>query len=214
MRRQPAKALLLDLDGVLRCWDPAVAVTVEASYGLPPGALLDTAMQWQLHRAAVTGEITDEQWREITAERLAGAGTGADRTPVVGLQRARAAVEEWQAYRGEVDPDVLAFVREVRAAGLPVGLAANATERLDADLAALGLTDEVDVVVSSSAIKIHRPAPEFFVRACEALGVTAPWVLYVDDTDRNVRAARAGKLLAYRWTGPAGLGYLRAALAH
>jgi putative hydrolase of the HAD superfamily len=204
MRRQPAKALLVDLDGVLRRWDPAVPAGVEAAYGLPPGALLDTAMQWQLHRAAVTGDISHATWMEIVAERLA---------PLAGdPQRATAAVTEWQAYRGEVDPDVLALVREVRAAGLPVGLATNGTDLLDGDLARLGLTGEVDTVVNSSTIKIHKPAPDFFVRACEAIGVSAPWVLFVDDEDRNVRAARAGKLLAYRWTGPAGLPYLRAAL--
>ena len=59
---------------------------------------------------------------------------------------------------------MLTFVREVRAAGLPVGLATNATDRLDADLARLGLVGEVDVVVNSSAIGVHKPAPEFFER--------------------------------------------------
>jgi putative hydrolase of the HAD superfamily len=43
--------------------------------------------------------------------------------------------------------------------------------------------------------------------------VAAQWALFVDDEDRNVRAARAAKLLAYRWTGPAGLPYVRGALA-
>lgn len=205
MRRQPAKALLVDLDGVLRRWDPAVAAAVEATYGLAPGALLDTAMQWQLHRAAVTGELTQVQWMEIVASRLAESVGDPD--------RASAAVAEWQAYRGVVDQHVLAFVREVRAAGRPVGLATNGTDLLDSDLAALGLSNEVDVVVNSWTLKVHKPAPEFFTRACEAIGVAAPWVLFLDDEDRNVRAARAGKLPAYRWTGPHALPYLRAALA-
>jgi putative hydrolase of the HAD superfamily len=204
MRREPAKALLVDLDGVLRRWDPAVLATIEATHGVPDGALLDTARQWQLHRAAVSGEITHAQWTQEVAFRL---------TPATGdAERAAAAVAAWQAYRGEVDPDVLALVREVRAAGLPVGLTANGTDALDADLAALGLTGEADVVVNSSAIKIHKPAPEFFARSCEAIGVSAPWVLFVDAEDRNVRAARAAKLLAYRWTDATGLPYLRRAL--
>lgn len=206
MRRQPAKALLVDLDGVLRRWDPAVVIAVEVAHGIPPGLLLETAMQWQVRRAAVSGELTHAQWMDIVAQRLAPALPG-------GQQAADAAVDQWQADRGSVDPDVLAFVREVRAAGLPVGLTANGTDLLDADLAVLGLTDEVDVVVNSSAIKIHKPAPEFFSRACEAVGVSPPWVLFVDDEDRNVRAARAATLPAYRWTGPHGLPYLRAALA-
>ena len=201
MRRQPAKALLIDFDGVLRRWDPAVVIGVEATYGLEPGALLDTAMSWELYRPAMAGELTHAEWMGLVASRLPlepGAAT--------------AAVAEWQAYRGEVDPDVLAFVRSVRAAGLPVGLATNATDLLDADLVALGLVGEVDVVVNSSVIGIHKPAPDFFAQACEAIGVAAPWTFFVDDEDRVVRAARAAKLLAYRWTGTHGLPYLTAAL--
>jgi putative hydrolase of the HAD superfamily len=107
---------------------------------------------------------------------------------------------------------VLAFVRDVRAAGLPVGLATNATDRLPGDLGSLGLADEFDAVLSSWELKIHKPAPEFFAEACKALGLEPEWVLFVDDDDRAVRGARAARLPAYRWTGPEGIPYLRRAL--
>jgi putative hydrolase of the HAD superfamily len=201
MRRQPARALLIDLDGVLRRWEPAVGAAVEQSYGLAPGSLLTTAMSWDLLRPAVAGELTDAQWMTIVASRL----------PLPAHQ-ASAAVEEWQRHRGFVDEEVLGFVRDVRAAGLPVGLATNATDRLRDDLAGLGLAKEFDVVLSSWELKIHKPAPEFFARACAVIGVEPAWVLLVDDDDRTVRGARAAKLLAYRWTGPEGLPYLRQAL--
>jgi putative hydrolase of the HAD superfamily len=138
---------------------------------------------------------------ELTATSLPGDPAAAAR-----------AVAEWQVDRGTIDPQVLEFVGAVRAAGIPVGLATNATDRLDADLALHGLTDAFDVVVNSSVIGIHKPAPDFFARACEAIGTAPGWTLFVDDDDRAVRAARAAKLLAYRWTGPQGLPYLRAAL--
>jgi putative hydrolase of the HAD superfamily len=200
-RRQPARALLIDLDGVLRRWDPAVASAVEQAHSLEPGSLLTTAMSWDLLRPAVAGELTDAQWMTVIASRL----------PLPSDQAA-AAVEEWQRHRGFVDEAVLAFIRDVRAAGLPVGLATNATDRLRDDLAGLGLAKEFDLVLSSWELKIHKPAPEFFARACAALGVEAPWVLFVDDDDRTIRGARAAKLLAFRWTGPEGLPYLRRAL--
>ena len=201
MRRQPARALLIDLDGVLRRWDPAVGAGVEQSYGLAPGALLSTAMSWDLLRPAVAGELTDAQWMTLVASRLP-----------LPTDQATAAVEEWQRHRGFVDEEVLAFVRDVRAAGLLVGLATNATDRLRDDLAGLGLAKEFDAVISSWELKIHKPAPEFFGRACAVLGVEPAWVLFVDDDDRTIRGARAAKLLAYRWTGPEGLPYLRRAL--
>jgi len=159
MLRHPARALLIDLDGVVRRWDPARVAAVEAAHGLAPGVLLTTAMQWDLYRPAVAGELTDAEWMAAIAERL----------PLEPADAA-AAVADWQKYRGEVDQDVLAVVRDARAAGLPVALATNATDLLRGDLAALGVADEFDAVLSSWELKIHKPAPPFYERACAARG--------------------------------------------
>jgi putative hydrolase of the HAD superfamily len=91
-------------------------------------------------------------------------------------------------------------------------LATNATDRLREDLASLGLTGELDVVVSSSEIGVHKPAPEFFARAVAAMDLEPHWVLFVDDDDRAVRGARAARMPAFRWTGPQDVPYLRGAL--
>ncbi|KAB1907631.1 HAD-IA family hydrolase [Micromonospora tulbaghiae] len=205
MSRERATALLVDFDGVLRRWDPAVAVGVEREYGLTEGVLGEIAMSWGLLQPVLTGQVSHAQWMTSVADAL---------TPAVGVDRARAAVQEWQSYRGEVDPDVLAFVREVRAAGIRVGLGTNATDLLDADLAALGLTEELDVIVNSSVIGVHKPAKEYFQAACEALETPPGRVLFVDDEDRAVAGARVAGLSAHRWSGPADLRYLRAALAY
>ena len=201
MLRQPARALLIDLDGVLRRWDSTVATAVEQSYDLPAGTLMRTAMSWDLLRPAVAGELTDAQWMAAVAARL----------PLPESEAADA-VGKWQQHRGFVDPDVLAFIRDVRAAGRLVGLATNATDLLRGDLAALGLAGEFDAVISSWELKIHKPAPEFFERACAELGLEPQWVLFVDDDDRSVQGARVAKLPAFRWSGTDGIPYLRAAL--
>ncbi|GAA0458372.1 haloacid dehalogenase [Paractinoplanes deccanensis] len=199
MTRDRARALLIDFDGVLRRWDPAPMIAVEVKYGLKPAALLETAMAWDIYRPAMAGEISDAEWMELVAQRLP-------------IDNAAEAVAEWQAYRGEPDPDALAFVRSVRAAGRKVGLATNATDRLRGDLEALGLTGELDVIVSSWEIKVHKPAPEYFTRACQIIGEQPKHVLFVDDDDRAVRGARAAGLSAYRWSGPQHVAYLRKAL--
>lgn len=204
MTRERATALLVDFDGVLRRWDPAVAAGVEQEYGLAAGVLGATAMRWERLRPAVTGQISHAEWMAGVAEALA--------EPAGGLERARAAVQRWQRYRGEVDPDVLAFVREVRAAGVKVGLGTNATDRLDADLAELGLVGEFDVVVNSSVVGVPKPGREYFQAACAALATPAKQVLFVDDEDRAVSGARVAGLSAYRWSGVEGLRYLRAVL--
>ncbi|HEY0530631.1 MAG TPA: HAD-IA family hydrolase [Actinoplanes sp.] len=200
-QRDPARALLIDFDGVLRRWDPAPMIAVELKYGLKPAALLETAMEWDVYRPAMAGELTHEEWMRVVAGRLP-----------LDAADAASAVAEWQAYRGEVDPDALAFVREVRAAGRKVGLATNATDLLPADLELLGLTGELDVVINSWDLKVHKPAPEYFQQACQLIGEQPKHVLFVDDDDRAVRGARAAGLAAYRWTGPHHLPYLRKAL--
>jgi putative hydrolase of the HAD superfamily len=199
--RDRAQALMIDLDGVLRRWDPAPMIAVEIGYGLNPAALLETAMSWDIYRPAVAGEITDAEWMKLIADRLP-----------LEAERAAAAVAEWQSYRGEVDPEVLAFVREVRAGGRKVAIATNATDRLRPDLDALGLTDEVDLVLSSWELKTHKPAPEFFQQACVRLGTLPKHVLFVDDDDRVIRGARVSGLSGYRWSGPEHLPYLRKVL--
>lgn len=199
--RDRAQALLIDLDGVLRRWDPAPMIAVEVKYGLKPASLLETSMSWDIYQPAMAGEITHAEWMKLVADRL----------PLDG-DEAATAVAEWQAYRGEPDPEVLAFVREVRAGGRKVGLATNGTDLLPADLDALGLTGEVDLVINSWDLKVHKPAPEYFQKACLAIGALPKHVLFVDDDDRVIRGARAAGLSGYRWAGAEHVPYLRKVL--
>ncbi|ROT32715.1 HAD-IA family hydrolase [Micromonospora sp. HM5-17] len=205
MRRERPVALLIDLDGVLRRWDPEAAAAAERRHGLPAGVLRDTAFAWSLLQPAITGQLRHADWMAAVVDAVAEAAGG--------RENAQAAVDEWQADRGSVDPDVLAFVRQVRSAGVRVGLATNATDLLDADLKLLGLTDEVDVVVNSSTLGVPKPAKEYFQHACVAVGAPPSRVLFVDDEDRAIRGARVAGLSAYRWNGPDDLRYLRAVLA-
>jgi putative hydrolase of the HAD superfamily len=195
--RDRPRALLIDLDGVLRVFDPRVVSAIEHKHGLPAGALMTSAMAWHRLRPTIAGEQSHEAWVQSIVDDLPG---GAD------------AVHEWQAYRGDVVPEVLGFVREVRAARIPVGLATNATSWLDRDLRGLRLDREFDAVVNSSVVGVHKPAREFFEAACRAVATLPAQCLYVDDDDRAVRGARVVGLAAYRWNGPADLPYLRAAL--
>ena len=203
-RRGRPAGLLVDLDGVLRRFDPARLAAIEAEHALPAGSLTRTALDPALLVPAVTGRTSNAQWVAAVAERI-GAGTGDP-------DAARAAVARWAAYRGEVDPQVLAFVRAARERRHPVALATNATDRLDGDLATLGLVGEVDAVVSSHDLGVAKPHPDFFRAACAVLGLPPGQVLLLDDTERFVAGAREAGLLAHRYTGHGDLVYLRVVL--
>jgi putative hydrolase of the HAD superfamily len=203
-RRGRPAGLLIDLDGVLRRFDPDRLAAIEAEHRLPSGSLTRTALDPALLIPAVTGRTTHARWVAEVAERI-GADTG-------DADAARAAVASWAGYRGEVDADVLAFVRAVRGERRPVALATNSTDRLDDDLATLGLAGEVDAVVSSRDLGVAKPHPDFFRAACAVLGLPAGRVLLLDDTERFVAGAREAGLLAHRYAGHGDLAYLRVAL--
>ncbi|HEV7712526.1 MAG TPA: HAD-IA family hydrolase [Asanoa sp.] len=204
MMRPKPTALLVDLDGTLRRWDPAVIHGIEVTHGLKPGALHTAAIDWSRLMPVIIGDLTHDEWAEVIIADLAD--------QIGDEERARAAVKEWESYRGSVEPELLDVIRAARAAGIKVGLATNGTDLLPADLRTLGLTDEFDAVINSSVLHIPKPAPEYFGAACLALNTQPERVLFIDDSERFVRGARAVGLAAYRWTGPSDIPYIRAAL--
>ena len=194
-RRRKPRALLIDMDGVLRIFDPAVDHAIETKYGLGKGSLWGTASKIEQLHLAVTGRITQAEWMAEVARIL----------------NSPEAVAEWQRNRGSIDPVVRDIVAEVRAAGFPVGLGTNATDRLDSDLAAFGLADAFDAVVNGSVVGVAKPHPDFFAAASKALDVPAAEILFVDDSPRFVAGARAAGLPAIRYAGHDDLQYIRSA---
>jgi HAD superfamily hydrolase (TIGR01509 family) len=165
-------AVLFDFDGVVRRfprdaeWHDQVAAVA-----FDPG-LLDQA---------VTGKITDEEWRAEVLRRLG--------------RNAAAAVEAWSASYGEVNDAVLELVREVRAR-TRVGLLTNGTTRLGADLEQLGIADEFDVIFNSCELGVAKPDLAVYKIVCAQLGLDPTSVFFVDDSPGHVDAARDAGLRA------------------
>jgi putative hydrolase of the HAD superfamily len=182
MISMPFDAVLCDLDGVLRLWDPDEMSGLDREYGLPGGTLAAAAFRPERLAPAVTGKITDEQWRSAVAEDLAEACGSAE--------RAHALSAAWGMLIGQVDENVLALLSAARRQ-VPVVLVTNATTRLEADLAQLGLTDAVDAVVNTARIGVAKPDPRVYQIAAQRAGVPVSRCLFIDDTLTNVTAATA-----------------------
>lgn len=146
----------------------------------------------------MTGRISDPAWREQVVGQLAGRSGRAAAVGAVG------AVARWSASAGEVDPEVLAAVRGLRAR-CRVGLLTNATTRLRGDLARLGLAGEVDEVFGTAELGVAKPDPAVFRLVCGRLGVQPGQCGLVDDTAGHVAAAGAVGLVGHRYVSPAGL---------
>ncbi|QKW20200.1 HAD-IA family hydrolase [Kitasatospora sp. NA04385] len=195
MAERRVGAVLCDLDGVLRIW--ADLTEVDLARGLPPGTVGAAAFRPERLLPAVTGLVSDEQWRAaVAADLVAACGSAA---------AARAAVAAWGRQPSRVDADVLALVAGVRRGGVPVVLVSNGTTRLEADLAACGLDTAVDAVLNTARFGHAKPDPRVYLAAAGLAGVPVERCLFVDDSAGNVAAATALGMHGHRHAGADGL---------
>jgi putative hydrolase of the HAD superfamily len=194
------RAVLTDLDGVIRDWSGQDNAGIERRFGLPPGALKQVAFDPALLLPAITGRLADAAWRARIVATLRERHPGVDAAGVVAA---------WSEPAGEIVDEVLALIGVVRQRA-PVVLVTNATDRLDADLARLGVRDAFDHIVNSSAVGAAKPDRAIFDHALGLAGASAGETLYIDDTARYLGPAREIGLVTHHYRDVAGL---RAALS-
>jgi putative hydrolase of the HAD superfamily len=186
------RALMLDVDGVLvdgrpedgRHWQ----TSMEADLGLSPAALREHffAPHWD---DIVTGRVGLMAPLHAALRRIA---------PHVS---AAAFVAYWFARDARLVAPLLPELAAVRASGTRVYLATN-QEHLRAAylMETLGLAAHVDGMLHSARVGAAKPHPAFFARVRAAVGLRGDELLLVDDTERNVVAARAAGWRALHWT--------------
>ena len=189
------RALLIDLDGVIRLWRSQEDPAAEASFGLPPGSVRRVAFAPERLQPVITGQIRDEVWRSQIRDQLALEFPEAN---------AAAAVGWWSSPYGEVDSAVLEMIGACRSRAAVV-LISNATSRLPDDLRRLGLDGAFDHVVNASVVGAAKPDPAIFRAALAAAGVEAADALFVDDTPGHVEAARLLGIACHHYHGPEAL---------
>ncbi|MGH9275958.1 MAG: transcription antitermination factor NusB [Acidimicrobiales bacterium] len=191
--------LIIDLDGVIRHWDPAYGPEADRRLGIPEGTLMAVALEDDRLARVMDGRLPFEAWCAEVGTEIAS-GHGADAT---------AAADALAAATWHVDLAVLELVDAVRKV-VPVALLSNASTHLHIDLELCGIADAFDAVVSSADIQAAKPAAAAFQAAADRLDVPLDRVLFVDDTLPNVEAARALGMRAERFTD---VDQLRAQLA-
>lgn len=186
--------VIIDLDGVIRHWDPEHVPAVERRLGLPAGTLGPIAFEEDRLARAMDGRLRYDEWcREIGA--AAAAAHGVD---------AQAVAAAWAESGWDIDLTVVDLVAAVRSR-VPVALLSNASTNLLADLERSGIDDAFDAVVSSADIRAAKPTRAAFEAAADAIGVPLTRCLFVDDTPGHVSAARAMDVRAEVFTDVDGL---------
>lgn len=191
------RAVLIDVDGVLRVWEAGQAAAIERRYGVPEGKLSEIAYDIDRFGPALLGQISDEDWRAAVAAAM---------VPVCGsVEKAIACVVDWSARLGLIDPDVADLIAQLRSDGVAVGLIANATTRLQQDLVSLRVTEKVDAIVDSAHVGVAKPDAGIFLRAAEILEVSPENCLYVGVRSEHVAGAERTGMMGHLYGGVQGL---------
>lgn len=161
--------------------------------------LIDETAAWA-QRAAEVG-VT-----QLTLFGALGAliARGEDHRRVWGLLGVEQPAGEIQIDASDLYADVMPCLRLLRRAGYRIGLAGNQPTAAEGQLRRLGLP--VDYVASSERWGVEKPAPEFFARICDEVGVASSRIAYVGDRiDNDVAPAqRAGMFAVFLRRGPWG----------
>lgn len=186
------RALMVDVDGVLVRGRPQDAQhwssSLEVDLGLSPMTLHENffAPYWS---DVITG-------KQGLVERL---------TPV--LQKvaphlsAQDLIDYWFANDAQLDQALIADIDCQRAKGVKVYLATN-QEHLRARylIEELGLGQHCDGIYYSAAVGVQKPDRQFFERVAVSSCLPRGELLFVDDLQENVRAARDAGWQAMHWT--------------
>ncbi|MER5429337.1 HAD-IA family hydrolase [Streptomyces sp. NPDC002588] len=193
---RPFDAVLCDIDNVVRHFDSAHLEALERAAGLAEGTTKKVAFSPEVDGPLLLGQITEQEWVAAIARGLAGLVEDEETAWSLGT----ALLES--PFRA--DDEVVALLRRARTR-VPLVLVSNATTGLEADLAAMGLTDLADEVVSSARVGLAKPDPRILELAAARAGVRPGRCLFVDDTEENVEAAAALGMLTVHYSEPADL---------
>jgi putative hydrolase of the HAD superfamily len=181
-------AVVFDLGGVLTDSPMTAFAAYEEEAGLPAGLI----------RQLNSTDPDTNAWARFERNELDVAGfSAAFEAEAAAAGHQLEAVRVLAALQGELRPSMVAAVRRLREAGLPLALLSNNVapmERIGALGELLGL---FDAIVESSVEGVRKPEPEIYRRALtrlsEAVGrpIEAADCAYLDDLGINLKPARA-----------------------
>lgn len=186
--------LVIDLDGVIRHWDPSHYSEAEEHLGLPEGTITAAAFAGERLERAMDGRTSFTEWCREIGDDVAGAH---------GVEAALIA-ETWAEAGWTIDLSVIDLVAAVRRR-VPVALLSNASTNLITDLERSGIAGEFDAVIGSADLGAAKPSAAAFRAAAGAIGVPLEACLFVDDTAGHVDGARAIGMRAEVFTDVQGL---------
>jgi putative hydrolase of the HAD superfamily len=175
------RAVLWDFGGVVLTSPFDAFAAYEAEIGLPPGFIRSVnatnphANAWaRLER----GELGIDDFGgafEAEARALGGELSGA---------------KVIEALAGAIRPEMVEALRRCKRHGLLLACLTNNFVTAEPRSDTAEVMTLFDVVVESSVVGVRKPEPRFYELACEALDVTPPECVFLDDLGVNLKPAR------------------------
>jgi putative hydrolase of the HAD superfamily len=187
----PVRAVIFDFGGVL-CFHPGEQQIerVSRACGLPVAEFLRAFWEQRLEYDA--GRLDSRAyWHGVAA----AAGVAIDDSHLPALVRLE--VELWN----RLDPRVMDWVRQLRAAGLGTAILSNLPRPLGEELRSLpGFLQQFDQVSFSYELGLVKPERAIYEHAAAGLGVAPGDSLFLDDRPRNVAGALEAGMHAQQYS--------------
>ena len=174
-------AVVSDLDGVL-CDTETVLVSAVNRF------LAEEEQKPLIHDEArtMTGLDNDSWWRRIRELRPTLTTALDEYTHRVDMIARTLFPTELVIADGAIE-----LVAAIRETGVPFALATSARAAWAGQrLEIMGITDAFDHVVTADDVSAHKPDPEIYLKATQALGVDPAETLAIEDSQSGIRAAR------------------------
>jgi HAD superfamily hydrolase (TIGR01662 family) len=178
------RAVTFDFGQVLAAFDPLfLAEKVRALGHAADGERLAEAEPagWDAYGKSIRLRGHGEgAWQSFVATVLERGGASSAAIPEV-LHALFLDQRERNLWRKPV-PGMIEIVRELRAAGVPVGVVSNSEGFLARLVEQLGWTADFDVVADSGVLGMEKPSPAIFRWAAERLDVPLSSIVHVGDS--------------------------------
>ncbi|WP_295100980.1 HAD family hydrolase [uncultured Microbacterium sp.] len=185
----PIRAMLFDLDGVVRHFDPENVASIERAHELEPGAIEAIAFAPDHLEPVTTGKISRREWVERVGAELGNAE----------------AAEAWGSQPFHVDEELLGLVDELRASGIRTAILTNGTDTIPDEIASINLGSHFEAVFNSAEIGWTKPDVRAFQHVLDAMQLAPHEVFFTDDSVGKLVGADALGMLTHHFAGVAGL---------
>lgn len=187
--RTMIRAVVFDLDGVVRHFDPEHVADIERRHDIAPGSIERFAFADPQIKQVTTGELSRSEWIGLIADHIGNCE----------------AAQEWGDQPYHVDAAILDLADELRSLGLVTAILTNGTDTIPTEMALLGLPSRFEPIFNSASIGFIKPDERAFAYVLEHLTLPAGDVFFTDDSDRKLAGAATLGMITHHFTDVAGL---------